>query len=129
MGEQVSSDNWSGKTVLIVEDDRFNALILENFVKPTGIGVLVAPTGELSVEMARNNKVDIILMDIKLPGISGIEATHQIRKFNTTVPIIAQTAYATDTDKESAIAEGCNGFITKPINRKELLRLMGEFLN
>ena len=128
MGEQVSSGNWSGKTVLIVEDDRFNALILENFVKPTGIGVLVAATGELSVEMARNNRVDIILMDIKLPGITGIEATHQIREFNTTVPIIAQTAYATDTDKESAITEGCNGFISKPINRLELLRLMGEFL-
>lgn len=128
MGEQASSKNWSGKTVLIVEDDRFNSLILENFVKPTGIGVLVAATGELSVELARSNKVDIILMDIKLPGISGIEATHQIRKFNTTVPIIAQTAYATDSDKESAITEGCNGFITKPINRKELLGLMDEFL-
>lgn len=114
--------------MLIVEDDRFNSLILENFVKPTGIGVLVAATGELSVELARSNKVDIILMDIKLPGISGIEATHQIRKFNTTVPIIAQTAYATDSDKESAITEGCNGFITKPINRKELLGLMDEFL-
>ncbi|MBN1990983.1 MAG: response regulator [Bacteroidales bacterium] len=120
--------NWSGKTVLIVEDDRFNALILENFIKPTGVNVLTATSGEMGVEMAGQNEIHLILMDIKLPGISGIEATQQIRKFNPTVPIIAQTAYATDTDKESAITEGCNSFITKPINRLELLRLMGEYL-
>jgi len=66
----------------------------------------------------------LILMDIKMPGMGGLEATREIRKKNGTIPIIAQTAHAFTTDKERALEAGCNDYISKPIQGKELMRLI-----
>ena len=75
--------------------------------------------------MAKNNKdFDLILMDIKMPKMDGLEATKKIRKFNKSVHIISQTAYALSEDKEKSLATGCNGYISKPINIEELLLLI-----
>jgi CheY-like chemotaxis protein len=66
-------------------------------------------------------------MDIKMPGINGLEATRRIRGFNTKVPIIAQTAYSLSGDREFAIEAGCNDYISKPINRRELQNLVYKY--
>jgi len=107
--------------ILIVEDDEISAKFISVILREFAHEITLAITGEESVEVCQNKpEIDLVLMDIKLPSIDGYEATRQIRKFNKDVIIIAQTAYALEGDKEKAIAAGCNDYITKPINAKEL---------
>ena len=90
----------------------------------------MARTGTEAVELCRRNPdIDLIFMDIKMPGMDGYEATNQIRQFNTNVIIIAQTAYALMGDREMAIAAGCNDYISKPIKKEILLELMQKYFN
>jgi CheY-like chemotaxis protein len=80
----------------------------------------VARTGIEAVDICRNNPdIDLILMDMQMPGLNGYEATQQIREFNKTVIIIAQSAFGLSDDRESAA--GCSDYISKPINKSELL--------
>jgi len=71
----------------------------------------------------------LILMDIKMPVIDGLEATRKIRKFNSEIPIIAQSAYALAGDAEKALSAGCNDYVTKPVNRKVLLKIINKWLS
>jgi len=87
--------------------------------------VMKVRTGAEAVEVCRNNPdIDLVLMDIRMPGVNGFIATHQIREFNKDVIIIAQTAYALSGDKKKAIDAGCNEYITKPLNQALLLELL-----
>ena len=87
--------------------------------------LLHAQNGIDAVDACRNNPdIDLILMDIKMPEMNGYEATRQIRKFNKDVIIIAQTAFGLSSDREKAIESGCNDYISKPINKTELLALI-----
>ncbi len=122
------SQDKSNKSVLIVEDDKFNAFIIENFLKVTKIKVQIAGTGELAVELANSLKPDLILMDIKLPGINGLEATRSIKKTQPSIIIIAQTAFATDSDKQEALDAGCDDFISKPIKVNVLLSIISKYI-
>jgi PAS domain S-box-containing protein len=118
----------SGITVLVVEDDPAGYLYLEKILQSVKIKVIHTDNGPDTVSTVHENKtIDLILMDIKIPGFSGIEATKEIRKFNSSLPIIAQTAYAFPTDRDAAIDAGCNDYITKPINRTDLLRLIKKY--
>lgn len=84
-----------------------------------------AATGAEAVEVCRNNPdIDLILMDIKMPVMDGLEATRQIRQFNKNVIIIAQTAFGLPGDREKAIEAGCNDYIAKPIEIALLLELI-----
>ncbi len=127
LNENVINVNWSDKSILIVEDDKFNAFIIVSFLQKSQVKFQIAETGEKAVEMALNKKPDLILMDIKLPGIDGLEATRQIKMVYQNLPIIAQTAYATENDKDNAIAAGCNDFISKPINSNVLIQIMAKY--
>lgn len=120
--------NWSSKSILIVEDDKFNAIIISNFIQKTQVKYQIAETGEIAVDMALANKPDIILMDIKLPGIDGLEATRQIKKVYPNIIIIAQTAFATEDDKEIALKTGCNDFIPKPIRYEKLIDIISKYI-
>ena len=122
------SQDKSNKSILIVEDDKFNAYIIENFLKVTNIKVQIAGTGELAIELANSMKPDLILMDIKLPGINGLEATRSIKKTQPNIIIIAQTAFATDSDKQEALDAGCNDFISKPIKVNVLLSAIYKYI-
>ncbi len=114
--------------ILIAEDDRNSALIIENILKSYCKTFITVDSGLKAVDECRKNPdLDLILMDIKMPELNGYEATQQIRQFNKEVIIIAQTAYALSGDKEAALEAGCNGYISKPINRNELLLLVQEF--
>ena len=123
-GKQLTFD-WHDKTFLIVEDYFNNYKFLEILLKVTGAKILAADTGKKAIEMVRSHsEIDVILMDIKLPDITGYKATHEIRKFNKSVIIIAQTAYAFENDESEAIKSGCNAYISKPIDRKKLLQII-----
>ncbi len=121
--------NWKGKVILIVEDEEVNGLFLEAVFHETGAQILYVKNGKQAVELCMSiNKIDLILMDIRMPVMNGIKATKEIRKFNPTVPIIAQTALTLQEDKEQCRIAGCNDSIIKPIEVEELLSLVNKYL-
>jgi PAS domain S-box-containing protein len=118
-----------GKTILVAEDDRINFLLIREILTKTGVNIIWAANGEEAVQVCRNNdKVDLVLMDIKMPLMDGYEATRIIRGFRPALPIIALTAYAQASDKERALAEGCVGHISKPVDRGELYSMLQQFI-
>jgi CheY-like chemotaxis protein len=118
-----------GMTIMVVEDEEINWLYLNEILK-NRVRVLRAVNGKEAIEIVGQNPgIDIILMDIKLPDINGLELTKIIKSMNDKVKIIAQTAYALSGDRESVIAAGCSGYISKPVNRDELLNLIIAYSN
>jgi CheY-like chemotaxis protein len=113
---------------LIAEDDETSEKLISISVSEFCQEVLKARTGTETVEICRNRPdIDLILMDIQMPEMSGYEATRQIRQFNKDVIIIAQTAYGLFGDNEKSISAGCNDYISKPINKVELLDLIRKY--
>ena len=114
--------------ILVAEDDEVSGMLIDITVKSFGNEILKAGTGVEAVQVCRDNPdIDLILMDIRLPEMSGYEATQQIREFNREVVIIAQTAYGLSGDREKSILAGCNDYIKKPINKKELLSIIQRY--
>ena len=114
--------------ILIAEDDEVSEMLIDTYIKMFGKEILKAGTGVEAVQACRNNPdIDLILMDIRMPDMGGHEATRQIRQFNKQVIIIAQTANAFTGDREKAIESGCNDYITKPINKTELLAMILKY--
>lgn len=89
--------------------------------------IIRAENGLEAVEKTRLYKPDVILMDMKMPIMGGLEATREIRKFDPHVPIIALAAYVFDTNRDDALLAGCNDFMTKPVNRNILLQILNGF--
>lgn len=113
--------------ILIVEDEEYVVDYLKIILKDYAKDFLFASKGTDAVEICKYNPdIDIVLMDIKIPELNGLEATHKIRQFNKNIFIMAQTAFAKQGDKEKCIAAGCNAFITKPISQKELFKNIYE---
>ena len=111
------------KKVLIVEDNDKNMKLARDVLQNKGYQTLEAVTGEEGVQLAKQHVPDLVLMDIQLPGINGIEAFKQIRADANTakVPVVALTASVTPTDRSAITAAGFDAFISKPINLKEFL--------
>lgn len=107
--------------ILIAEDNDSNYLLVRHILKDYNL--TRALDGADAVWKARNESFDLILMDMKMPVMGGLEATRRIREFNAKVPIIALTANAFDSDKSSAIEAGCNAFLAKPLSKKQLLEI------
>ena len=109
--------------VLIIEDNDKNMKLARDVLRAKGYDTLEAVTGEEGVKLALEKKPDLVLMDIQLPGINGIEAFRQIRGDATTrgIPVIALTASVTPTDRSAITAAGFDAFLGKPINLKEFL--------
>ena len=117
------------RQLLIVEDEETSSLYLETILKDMFAKIILAKTGKEAVEICRKNPtIDIILMDIKMPEMSGYEATREIRKFNKNVVIIAQTAHALAGDKTKTLEAGCDDYISKPINKTILFEIIKKFL-
>jgi signal transduction histidine kinase/DNA-binding response OmpR family regulator len=120
---------WKDRTILIVEDDPFNSALFMEYIADTQVRCLLAKNGAETMEtFHREPQIDLILMDIRLPDSNGLELTRQIKAIKPNIIIIAQTAYAYDNDKESSIHSGCNDYITKPISKVALLKLMNKYL-
>ena len=113
--------NFIALTVLIAEDEKVNKQFFETIFKNTFKQTIYVRTGQEALEACRkNSEIDLILMDIRMPLMNGFTATREIRKFNKDIIIIAQTAFGLEGDNEKALEAGCNDYIAKPINKKEL---------
>lgn len=123
-----NTKDWSNKTILVVEDDRFISMIIQNYLSKRNAKVILASSGDQAVELARQHTPDFILMDLKLPGINGFEATRQIKEFLPNCVIIAQTAFVTDSDRNEAFASGCSEFITKPLSGEKIYSAIEKYL-
>jgi len=121
---------WKGKKILVVEDNDANFLIFQAYLKETNVELFWVKTGEAAVEFCNgNNSIQLILMDIKLPGIDGYEATRKIKEIKKSIPIIAQTAYAMDSDRQRSVDAGCDSFISKPILKDKLFNILAKYLD
>lgn len=118
------------KKILIVEDNPQNMRLVEMALSAESYTLLEATNGEEALGVARKELPDLIIMDIQLPKMSGLEVTKKLREipeFNRT-PIIAITAYAMKGDKEKALDAGCNAYLSKPISARDLPQLIAKML-
>jgi len=118
--------NWSDSKILIAEDEMGNFFLIAAMLEDTGIQITHATNGEEAVEFYHKEKFDIVLMDIKMPLMDGFEATHEIRKFNNTITIIAQTAYA--YKREECIEHGFTDYLSKPFNQEKLINMIALYI-
>ncbi len=116
-------------SILIAEDEEYNYLFLAEVLNGYEVTRIRAINGKEAVEICSNpNDIKIILMDIRMPVMDGYEATKLIKKMHPEMPIIAQTAYAMESDRKRAFNEGFNDYLPKPIRRKELIRTIIKHL-
>jgi CheY-like chemotaxis protein len=128
--EDHRKDRLKNLKILIVEDDEISYSLLKRIVQKVSKEVLYVATGIEAVEVCRKNPdIDVVLMDIRIPKMDGLEATRRIRQFNKSLIIIAQTAYGSSSDCEKAIEAGCNDYIVKPINRAPLFGIIKKHIN
>jgi PAS domain S-box-containing protein len=111
-------------TILIAEDNDSNFMLLEELLSDMNIKNIRAANGIDAVEICKSKHVDLVLMDIKMPIMDGCEATQRIKKIKPDLPVIAQTAYTMPEEKERALLAGCDNYITKPIDKKDLTAMI-----
>lgn len=113
-----------GKNILVVEDEPSNYDLISVFLKKYDPELTWVLDGEDAVDSCRNQHFDIVLMDIQLPVMNGLEATKIIKELDASLPVIAQTAYAMSQDRQKALDAGCDDYIAKPMKRKDLVDLI-----
>jgi two-component system, cell cycle response regulator DivK len=120
----------SAKTILHVEDNELNRKIIRDLLRRTSYRLIEAPDGEAAVAIAREQHPDLILMDVQLPKISGIEATRRLRAETATadIPIIAITSFALSGDEQRAKGAGASAYLAKPYSPFTLLEMIRKLL-
>jgi CheY-like chemotaxis protein len=118
------------KVVLLVEDNPANMELATDLLEVAGWRVVQAETAEVALDLAAREPCDLILMDVSLPGMDGLEATRQLRRDPRTrgIPVAALTAQAMPGDREEAISAGCVGYIAKPIDTRRFAQTVAAFL-
>ena len=118
------------KRILVVEDNEANLYLIRFILEKSGYEVIEAREGAVGVELAIKEKPDLIIMDLQLPDIDGLEATKRIRasEADGKIPIVALTSYAMAGDREKALAAGCTGYIEKPINPDTFMAEIEKYL-
>jgi hypothetical protein len=113
--------------ILIAEDEEFNYLYMAESLSEFNVKLYRAKDGLAAVEICKTNpQIQQVLMDIRMPVMDGYTATKEIKKFRPTLPIIAQTAYAMESDRKRALDEGCDDYIAKPIRRQDLIEIISR---
>ncbi len=121
--------NWSAKKCLLVDDNKDVLIYLSRILQDTGIIIFTARSGPESLEVIRNTPdLDVVLLDMQMPEMNGIEATKEIRKIRKNLPIIAQTAFIFEDDKDIILEAGCDACLIKPIRKDHLLTVMSGFI-
>ena len=117
-------------SVLLVEDNPMNLELATDLLEACGIQVIPANTGEAAVKLAQERKPDLILMDLSLPGMDGLQATAALKANPHTrlIPVVAVTAHAMKGDEQKALDAGCEGYITKPIDTRMFPMLVAQYL-
>ena len=120
----------AGQKILIVEDNLMNIELATDLLEASGYVVIQAGMAEEGIGLARAELPDLILMDISLPGMDGLEATAVLKQDPATkgINVVAMTAHAMKGDEEKALAAGCSGYITKPIDTRELPKAGARFI-
>ncbi|MCI1209151.1 MAG: response regulator, partial [Treponema sp.] len=126
--EKIETKNLQGLHVLLCEDNEINTEIAVKMLQTQNINVDTAKNGIEGIEKASENHYDIILMDIRMPLMNGLDATREIRKFNKTTPIIALSANAYQEDIKQSIEAGMNIHLSKPIDRENLFTAIEKLL-
>jgi len=128
---EANADRPLGKKVLIVEDNDLNMKLFNDLLVAHGYGTLQSKDGVEALKLARQHRPDLILMDIQLPEISGLQVTQWIKEDEDlrTIPIIAVTAFAMKGDEEKIREGGCEAYIAKPISITSFLRTVERFLS
>lgn len=120
--------DFRGKTILLVEDDIPSVKYFEAILLPTGVRLIHADNGvDAFVRCIKEEKIDLVLLDIKLPRINGMDALKLIRRYRADTPVIVQTAYAWDSDRQKCYSLGCVRYLTKPIIPAVLLETLHGF--
>ncbi len=119
------------KLILIIDDEPKNITLLRDLLRVNGYSTNEATNGKEGVELAKTSKPDLILMDIQMPEMDGMEATRILKTDAATrnIPILALSSYAMIGDKERILAAGCDGYLAKPFDIKELLKIVAEYLS
>jgi len=121
--------DWSSKKCLLVDDNKDVLIYLNRILTDTGVGILTARSGFEAIEIIKSNPdIDVVLLDMQMPEMNGIEATKEIRKIRKDIPIIAQTAFIFEDDKDIILEAGCDACLIKPIRREHLLTVMLSFV-
>jgi len=135
LSDMVSNDqtrfeaNWKDKVILVVEDDEINYQFIEAVLEKSQVQMLHAENGDQALELCKTiNKIDLILMDIKLPEKNGYEITREIKEFRKDIPIIAQTAFAILEVKDKCLSSGCEDVISKPIEIELFMQKINKYL-
>ncbi|MBN1182706.1 MAG: response regulator [Bacteroidales bacterium] len=123
-----NSPNWKGRNIIVAEDEETNFKFIEAALKRTEVNLLRAMNGKEVLKLCDDTpKIDVILMDIRMPEMDGYEATRKIKKLNKNIPIIAQTAYARENERKEVFEVGCDDYIAKPYKAEELLQIINKF--
>jgi hypothetical protein len=121
--------NWSSRKCLLVDDNKDVLIYLNRILVDTGVTILMARSGVEAIELVRTTPdIDVVLLDMQMPEMNGIEATKEIRKIRKDLPIIAQTAFVFEDDKDIIIEAGCDACLIKPIRKDHLLTVMSSFV-
>ncbi|RLD80479.1 MAG: response regulator [Bacteroidetes bacterium] len=113
--------NWKDKVILVAEDMEMNFVLLKKSLERTNVTVLRARNGREMIDMVKSNhNIDMVLLDMGMPVMDGYEATRLLRAEGNQIPIIAQTAFAMDNEKNKVLVAGCNDFVENPINTEIL---------
>ncbi|HEY9167983.1 MAG TPA: ATP-binding protein [Lutibacter sp.] len=127
---EIEPKNAKPKTILIAEDEETNFWYLEAALENHPFNLIHVLNGKEAVDtMQNNNSIDLILMDFNMPVMNGLDATVEIRKTNSTIPIIALTAYALMADKEKALTIGCTDYLSKPVSKSNLLETINKHIH
>ncbi len=120
----------AGQKILIVEDNLMNMELATDLLEASGYVVIQAMVAEDGIELARAESPDLILMDISLPGMDGLEATGVLKQDPATkdINVVVLTAHAMKGDEEKVLAAGCDGYITKPIDTREFPKTVARFI-
>jgi PAS domain S-box-containing protein len=121
--------DWSNKKCIIVDDNKDVLTYLNRILLDTGISIMIARSGYEAIELIKSSTdIDVVLLDMQMPGMNGIEAAKEIRKIRKNLPIIAQTAFIFEDDKDIILEAGCDACLIKPIRKEHLLTVMSSFI-
>ena len=128
--KEQSGNKITGKqTILIAEDEVINYIFLNEILEEHNFTTIHACDGKQAVDLCTAHpEISAVLMDIKMPVMNGFDATQQIKKLRPELPVIAQTAYAMTEDRDKALQSGCNDYLSKPVNKNDLLEILNKYL-
>jgi CheY-like chemotaxis protein len=130
MSADLNNPNNGPRTILIVDDFDDTRLLLKTWLQKKGFRVVEAEDGNRAIAAAEHNRPDLIIMDVEMPELDGLEATRRIRRLENfaEVPIVAVSAYGADQYREHALAAGCNEYVSTPFEPEELERLIRSLI-